>query len=500
MKVTGSNITIDDSVVNKMNILPLGNCEQDTYTGKNKYDVGQLSTITDSGITFTPLYENGLLQYININGTATANTFYQLKKITLSAGNYILNGCIGGSTNTYQIGINFGGSRINGVDGDISFTLSEEKTMTESFIRIANGTAANNIKIYPMIRLATVTDDTYEPYTGGIPSPNPSYPQDIKVVTGNNSVVVCNENLLDLSNITEGYLVQTNGNLVANTSYGASDYIPVKANQSYCQNSTNTYYGAFYDTSKNYVSAIQNQVVITPAVDGYVRVSFLLTNKDSVSVNKGTTPITYIQGKSQTATLTLGSLYLGGIGDNRDYINPDTKKKIGVIDYVVLDGDEEFAKDDENNVFTISKDDLGIELAENSLNIISNQYIFQNTTPIVTGQAQVGETDLILKFDDGTTSLADFKTWLSSNNLVLYYVLEQPFESTITDATLVAELEDLNNMRSYDGTTNITATSEDTNAQMEVEITYTSESDMIDKLLDIFDRIKSKLYHIIRSL
>lgn len=38
--------------------------------------------------------------------------------------------------------------------------------------------------IYPMLRLASIEDDTYEPYTGGIPSPNPEYPQEIEVSGG----------------------------------------------------------------------------------------------------------------------------------------------------------------------------------------------------------------------------------------------------------------------------------------------------------------------------
>lgn len=44
--------------------------------------------------------------------------------------------------------------------------------------------------IYPMIQLAFITDESYEPYTGGQPSPSPDYPQEIKSVGDSGSVAV----------------------------------------------------------------------------------------------------------------------------------------------------------------------------------------------------------------------------------------------------------------------------------------------------------------------
>ena len=43
---------------------------------------------------------------------------------------------------------------------------------------------------------STIT--SYEPYTGGIASPNPDYPQDIQVVTGENTISIINRNFLNL--------------------------------------------------------------------------------------------------------------------------------------------------------------------------------------------------------------------------------------------------------------------------------------------------------------
>lgn len=49
-----------------------------------------------------------------------------------------------------------------------------------------------------MIQLASITDESYEPYTGGKPSPSPDYPQEIKSVgdSGSVAVKVMGKNLL----------------------------------------------------------------------------------------------------------------------------------------------------------------------------------------------------------------------------------------------------------------------------------------------------------------
>ena len=57
--------------------------------------------------------------------------------------------------------------------------------------------------------------------------------------------------------------------------------------------------------------------------------------------------------------------------------------------------------------------------------------------------------------------LADFKTWLQSNNMPIYYVMETPTYTEITDSTLISQLETLLKARSYLGQTNITQTNND---------------------------------------
>ena len=202
---TGENLTLNNTEASSLKLDLKGNTTQTQTSGKNIYNVGALTTITSGGITFIPVYKDNDLQYIIVNGTANTNVFYQLNKMTLPAGSYILNGCNGGSTMTYQLSVGFSNiGRQNAVDGDVSFTLSEESTMNESFIRVQTGTNVKNVKIYPMIRLSSVSDSTYEPYTNGA-SPSPNWSQNINVVTGEQKINVSNSNLIGLGTLMNGY-------------------------------------------------------------------------------------------------------------------------------------------------------------------------------------------------------------------------------------------------------------------------------------------------------
>ena len=129
-----------------------------------------------------------------MNGTPTALTIYSCKaNVLIPKGNYILNGCpSGGSTTTYQLDMYVtGGSSFVDYGNGVNVSLAEDTTFTVvGRIAIRSGYTANHLKFYPMIRKASITDATYEPYVGGIASPNPDYPQEIEVAGASGSVVV----------------------------------------------------------------------------------------------------------------------------------------------------------------------------------------------------------------------------------------------------------------------------------------------------------------------
>ena len=186
-KAYGKNIKITDARDNfdlAINNI-YGNTEQDTTSGKNLLDCSELTTQTNNGGTITPIYDDkGLLDYINVNGTFTAWTYFDTPLSEMGQGSYIANGYC---STTPISGVSmqfFKNSTSNQIGNDtgsgLSFTLEENANVFARIV-INSGVTANNLKFYPMIRLASITDGTYEPFTNGA-SPNPEYPQEIKSV------------------------------------------------------------------------------------------------------------------------------------------------------------------------------------------------------------------------------------------------------------------------------------------------------------------------------
>lgn len=119
-----------------------------------------------NGLIFTYNPNDGT---VTINGTATASAWYAINDdIGLPAGKYIVNGNIGGGGNTYFLyaivkrdGKDTNYSVFNGED--VAFSVADGDTTAAYFVAFADVTF-NNHKMYPMIRPASITDATYEPY------------------------------------------------------------------------------------------------------------------------------------------------------------------------------------------------------------------------------------------------------------------------------------------------------------------------------------------------
>ena len=127
--------------------------------GKN-YLRNTAETDTVNGVTFT-VGDDGS---VTVNGTATADTFFILNRdVKLKQGEYILSGCpAGGSSSTYVLGL-IGFSYDSGAGKAISIPAND--TARRVNIKIGSGYTAQDLVFRPMIRAASLSDDTYEPYT-----------------------------------------------------------------------------------------------------------------------------------------------------------------------------------------------------------------------------------------------------------------------------------------------------------------------------------------------
>lgn len=127
------------------------------------------SSQTINGVTFTVNNDGSII----CNGTSSAVTTFAISIKLNSNINYVLSGSPkNGGIETYRLDLrNSSYSVYNNIadNGDgINFTIEENGTYLVC-IRIAANYTCNNLTFYPMIRLASIQDNTYEPYGYKVP-------------------------------------------------------------------------------------------------------------------------------------------------------------------------------------------------------------------------------------------------------------------------------------------------------------------------------------------
>lgn len=179
-----------------MDMMVYGKSEQKQYSGKNLLNA-TLQTTAQNGVTCTA---NGDGTY-TLNGTATVNSYFKIgMTLFKNTKKYKMLGCpTNGGSNTYYLGYDKKPWYIDiGTGQSFTFNGDTEEQISLT-IGVKSGITCNNILFKPMIVDASLYPDTtyddFEPYTGGIPSPNPDYPQEIKSVV-NPTMKVCGKNLL----------------------------------------------------------------------------------------------------------------------------------------------------------------------------------------------------------------------------------------------------------------------------------------------------------------
>ena len=223
-----------------MDMMVYGKSEQKQYSGKNLLNA-TLQTTTQNGVTCTANRDGTY----TLNGTATSDTQLVVGYHNILDGQVKMLGCpSGGSTKTYCVIMQFssnitGGEkgRIydigNGGVGSTSNSIESGANYIRGIIFIISGTTCNNLLFKPMLTTdLTATYDDFEPYTGGIPSPNPDYPQEIKSVV-NPTVKLSNEDGTQFKTVTLPYTlnaipVSSGGNVTIDGQQYIADYVDVE--------------------------------------------------------------------------------------------------------------------------------------------------------------------------------------------------------------------------------------------------------------------------------
>ena len=127
-----------------------------------------------NGITFTVLTDNaGNVLGFKLNGTSTAGISIQVKgtnDFTLAAGSYYYTG-VSENSGGYDLNLRKEGMTTDIVQrgAAVNLNLKEDTSFSSMYIWVNSGKTLTNAYVYPMIRLATETDDTFAPYSNICP-------------------------------------------------------------------------------------------------------------------------------------------------------------------------------------------------------------------------------------------------------------------------------------------------------------------------------------------
>lgn len=512
-EASGETITVNDSAEQQLLGLKLyGKTEQNTTTGKNLLP-NTVSTTVNNGITFTS----------NTDGTITANgtsmvdydAYCIVGTATLEVGKkYLLTGCPSGG----GFGIGLDGTGIYDWGDGIEFT-AETENYTPVLI-VGKNKTISNIVFKPMVRSASVTDATYEPYTGGMASPNPDYPQELMNVGdgGNIGVYARGKNLAEIfSSASVGTKYGTMATIRAFKLFAGITYTLSFDTQNtgiMCYtnpNSLGIYQQFVMDGSRKsftFCHDVDRDMIIEP--DG----SSMLVSRfsDTSDVNSGVISNVQIEiGSTATAyepykdggSITINTPNgLPGIPVTSGGNYTDANGQMWVCDEIdfergvyvqrnmqkVLNGTEDWhisdTTDGKNNRYFLSVSDKKLENNNTEISsILCNAY---PAIPPMTGYTGAdygvqGQNDSpVIWINDvryPNQNLDGFKASLAANPITVIYVLATPIETPLSEAELAA-------YRAM-ATQNLTTTIyNDSNAWMEVEYAD-SRIDEIEEALDL---------------
>lgn len=447
-------ITLNDSAMAEMQELQVeGVCEQETTTGANLCD---LNVTQNDKVVYN---SDGT---ITINGTGgfklnfspyifKANTTYYMKWELIS-----------GSTNKNDVFMilddssrllkdTFGSFKFDSDTIKSSFWIHSSALLTDAVIRIWFSTSQT----------------PYEPYTGGIASPNPDYPQEIKTVEGNINLTSCNKNLFDKNdeNMFLKDLVPDNAGLVLSgtTDLSAKNFIRTailkcKPNTIYTISklSSKTFY--VYDSEELPSINYQMRMIVNTGNDKskytfttsqsakYILFKFFNTWANelysydeivsSIQIEEGQQTSLEQHLQSQIIANLPAGEFIGDIKDvykDRLYVDLQEDGKYHLIlnkmiGKIVLNGNETTIVIERSSTdyirFTVGK-------VHNILvsNVgLSNRFFVKAESETSNTLSLYRNNNVYIWLDKSIAStVEEFRTWLSTHNVDVYYPISTPY-------------------------------------------------------------------------
>jgi len=322
---SGTDLSLTPTYEAPMKVDLKGNTSQVQLTGKNLFNINSSFRSSGTSDYVSAVSNNG---FVFEMPTYRRLDFYIDNQRTLSAGTYTISFDVLENTSTARIDCTFRTSTTNEVTIEIpsrftgkfsaSFNLTTGTTNCIYMYLLTSQPSGvrfviNNIQVEP-----GSTATPFEQYCGGTPSPNPSYPQDINVVSGNNNVVVCGKNLFDKNNITTGKSYSNTGDIISlSDTFIQESYINVIPNEYYSFSLVNTIQSGNYriqivEYDKNKTFIKRNQIgsgrritVKLSSNTTFVRLGSMTTSIDELQFEKGEERTTYEAYQSQTYPINL---------------------------------------------------------------------------------------------------------------------------------------------------------------------------------------------------
>lgn len=345
------------------------------------------------------------------------------------------------------------------------FRIEKDTTMTIYELKIDAKYVQNLLDPgldFSKICLGIGNEPIYEPYVGGIPSPSPDYPQEIKSVV-NPIMKVCGKNLWDnFKTLSLGNVEQKNGTYIAtadtmqvditSSSIGARPLL-LKANNAYtfslkttvsisspkfvCLRYTNGESNNIIFTNKNFVNFVPERDV---EKIGFILYESVAGDKAyDVQLEMGSEATSYEPYTEQSVQLpyTLnaipvasgGNVTIDGQQYIADYIDVEHRKVIrNILKWYLADIKSGFKN---NSVWHMRISDLGIDGSKKGL---SNMFEIQSNhyNDVTTSELHIDISGKHLSLNMRGMTDEEFKKWLIEKNPEVYNVLTVAEEIPIT--------------------------------------------------------------------
>lgn len=414
--------------------------EVECVKGKNLLSNNATSKTTN-GVTFTVNDDKTIL--VNGNNDGTANSSFIIKRYSLKAGTYILNGCpSGGSSTTYRMAIqktlDWSILALDTGSGSKQFTI-DEATTVQVAIFIQKGQTISNLLFKPMIRLSSIIDDTYVPY---------------------NTIQVKNigKNLFDKNSsetqvgyfTSDGTLKGGGGSTVTTT------YTKIKPNIDMTISGIKLEWLCFYDKNKNFIERIagaKGSSNIFNKNANYIRfqASTSAFDLEKIQLELGTQATEYKPYQEKALNIDLQGNELCSLSNNiKDelVIENGRAKIIKRIGKITFNGSENWQLYEKIGS-TPRRFGLRDTSVPDNLSMISNYFVCKS-------KLEGHQTDLslwtqvyyyaITDINNYWANATEFKTWLSTHNTIVYYKLATPTEINLGEVDTLSTSEGSNNL------------------------------------------------------